>query len=360
MAATTKSITQAAKDLIAARPYLGPSDLIAALAGNGFDVRGDAALAEIAVAAGVPAAQIPERIARWRPTAATNRLSAPPAGGFVEPEAAAPQDALRPTDAVGPDSKRAADFILSLPPGIRNVCFAHIEVGTKKASGFACKAFKDRAALIALLDAHQGKANCYYSLNPLLRPIAKKAERKDIARVVALHVDIDPGAGEPQSDAFRRIVAQLQTFHTRPSTVIASGGGIQALWFLETPVEVGGDLAKAEDAKLYNKQLETELGGDNCHNIDRILRVPYTLNIPDKKKAAKGRLETLAYVVWDEGTRYPLDRFKKAPSALPNNGAVGSFSEGALPTVNIDALPVSPRIRQMIRTGTDPDGKLRD
>ena len=42
------------------------------------------------------------------------------------------------------------------------------------------------------------------------------------------------------------------------------------------PIPIDGVLAAAEDAARYNKQLELIYGADNCHNIDRILRLPGT------------------------------------------------------------------------------------
>jgi hypothetical protein len=39
--------------------------------------------------------------------------------------------------------------------------------------------------------------------------------------------------------------------------------------------------------------LERDLGGDNCHNIDRILRVPFTTNVADSKKLAKSRKDAV-------------------------------------------------------------------
>ncbi len=48
---------------------------------------------------------------------------------------------------------------------------------------------------------------------------------------------------------------------------------MQGIWDLkpEDHIVINGDVAKAEDAKLYNLQLERDLGGDHCHNIDRVL-----------------------------------------------------------------------------------------
>lgn len=39
------------------------------------------------------------------------------------------------------------------------------------------------------------------------------------------------------------------------------------------------------------------LGGDNCHNVDRLLRLPGTINMPNAKKRAAGRVPTLARII---------------------------------------------------------------
>ena len=61
-------------------------------------------------------------------------------------------------------------------------------------------------------------------------------------------------------------------------------------WFAEPTT----DLDRVE---RINRQLAADLGGDNCHNIDRIMRLPGTINVPNAKKRKAGRVPTLAYVV---------------------------------------------------------------
>jgi hypothetical protein len=49
---------------------------------------------------------------------------------------------------------------------------------------------------VAWLKQYNGERNIYWSVNPPLRDLSKKAEREDIKEVVYLHVDVDPRAGE--------------------------------------------------------------------------------------------------------------------------------------------------------------------
>lgn len=165
-----------------------------------------------------------------------------------------------------------------------------------------------------------GKANLYFQVNPRVTGADEKIKAKltDIAALVALHVDIDVRVGEAQDAGIARIIKTFQGCKLLPTCIIASGGGAQAFWLLDAPIEINGDAVKAEAAKLYNVQIERDLGGDHCHNIDRIMRLPGTLNIPNAVKLKKGRKPARAVVVeMHPERRYSIDEFKMAPSDKP-------------------------------------------
>ena len=169
--------------------------------------------------------------------------------------------------------------------------------------------------------------NIYFSVNPTIATVTKKASRQDIKSVEYLHVDVDPRAGEPLKDEQLRILQKIRDFKPVPTCVIFSGGGYQAFWRLEEPIQIDGDVAKAEDAKRYNMQLELRLGGDNCHDISRIMRLPGTMNRPNAKKRKKGREEVMAELVhFDEDQSYPLSTFTAAQQV--QTSASAGFSGG--------------------------------
>jgi hypothetical protein len=165
------------------------------------------------------------------------------------------------------------------------------------------------------IEKYQGRRNLYFHVNPVRRPINSKAGKEDIARMSWLHIDIDPRPGEAIEEERARALALLQNYDPAPTVIVDSGGGFQGFWKLEPSerLRIDGSVAKAAELEAYNIQLEKIFGGDHCHNIDRIMRLPGTVNLPTKKKKAKGRTPTSTQVVrWLEGAEYPLERFVAA------------------------------------------------
>lgn len=225
----------------------------------------------------------------------------------------------------------------------------------------------------AWVEGFNGRRNIYFSVNPPTRELAKKAEREDIREVAYLHVDIDPRAGEDIDSEQTRSLGLLTTALPRgvpaPTAVVFSGGGYQGFWKLEEPIPINGDLAAAEDAKRYNQQLELLFGADNCHNIDRIMRLPGTINVPDAKKRRKGRVEALAAVVeFHEDRVYGLSAFTPAPPVQVRGE--GGFAGGGSPKTRVevsgnvarlkdvdelDEWNVKDRVKVAIVQGHDPE-----
>ena len=214
--------------------------------------------------------------------------------------------------------------------------------------------------------------NLYFSVNPTINHMTKKASRADIQQVEYLHVDVDPRAGEDITEEQERILNLFRAAKPQPTCVIFSGGGYQAFWKLTEPIPLDGSISRAEDAKMYNVQLEVLYGGDNCHNVDRIMRLPGTMNRPNKKKLAKGRKEVMAELVYfDDSVVYDISTFTAAqpvqPAASPN--ATGLNRKVVMPAISgnvarldsVDDLPdtVKPWVKVLIVQGKDPDDPNR-
>jgi hypothetical protein len=172
--------------------------------------------------------------------------------------------------------------------------------------------FSDANSAQRWIERYQGKRNIYFSPNRVRPGLTRKAKKTDITHLLTLHTDRDPPK-DPKTDLAveqAAILDRLKGHNRRPTAIIFSGGGYQGFWRLAQPAPVNDNIAALE---AYNRGLEQSLGGDHCHNIDRIMRLPGTLNIPDAKKRAAGRVETLAELVYFDLDRvYQLSDFTPA------------------------------------------------
>ncbi|GMV70897.1 MAG: hypothetical protein DYG93_08480 [Leptolyngbya sp. PLA2] len=252
-------------------------------------------------------------------------------------------------------------------------------------TGIETRAFRadQEGELRKWLEAQGAARNIYFSVNPTFPAYidraaadgrSKKTEATDIESMVCLHVDLDPREGEDVAAEQRRIRERLTTNLPAgvppPTLVVFSGGGCQGFWALREPVRLDGSKAAAEDANRWNLQLEVVFGADHCHNIDRIMRLPGTVNWPDSKKKAKGRTAALAEVVeWHPERAYDIGQFTKAPevqAAGPADSGIARSAQRAKVSGNvkryngdIDAVPgadkLTPKARVVIVQGIDPD-----
>jgi len=217
------------------------------------------------------------------------------------------------------------------------------------------------------IEKYNGTRNIYFHVNPTRGPMDKKALREDMRGMRWLHVDVDPRDGQDLQAERERALTQLldpPAGVPKPTAVIFSGGGYQGFWRLDEEFEINGDVGLAETAKRWNLQLELLFGADNCHNVDRIMRLPGTVNVPDAKKRAKGRSEELAKVeVFDQSRIYSLSQFTPA-APTQTNELFGASSQTVEISGNIariatmdelDEWDVPDRVKVIIVQGRHPD-----
>lgn len=192
------------------------------------------------------------------------------------------------------------------------------------------------AATTAWIEACQGRANIYFQVNPPIRPLSSKARKEDILRIDWLHVDVDPRKGEGLAAERERILRLLRGYKKEPTVIIDSGGGFQAFWKLRPSgkLMINGDVAKAEELERYNVAIARDLGGDHCHNVDRIMRLPGTINLPNESKRKLGRVPALASLVERRDVVYDIEEFS------PATGEQGSTDETPKTDIPEDAGPV--------------------
>jgi len=144
-----------------------------------------------------------------------------------------------------------------------------------------------------------GKCNLYWTPNTVKAEANpnKKPERSDIDEVNMLFVDVDPRPGMDFEAERERILTSLTQYVPPPSAIVDSGNGYQGFWLLNEPFYVGGNLDAAAEIERYNIFIRDRLGGDNCHTIEHLMRLPGTLNLPNEKKRKAGRVERAASAV---------------------------------------------------------------
>ncbi len=247
----------------------------------------------------------------------------------------------------------------------------------------------EEAQAKAFVDGLNGKWNLYFTPNRIGRKMRKKPERTDIEWLDYLHVDIDPRKWtkddgdkaeylkQEQARIKELLTSKLPEGTPKPTCVVFSGGGYQAFWKLAEPLKLDGSVDMAEDVKHWNIQLERAFGADTCHNIDRIMRLPGTVNIPTKKKMEnEGRSQADANVVWFEPELvYDLEKtfikahqLQSSPSSFAGGGGrtrvkVEINSGNIQPLTDVheldkytaDGKPLENRVKNIIQEGFDPD-----
>jgi hypothetical protein len=176
-------------------------------------------------------------------------------------------------------------------------------------------------------------------------------------------VDLDPRAGEDVDEERVRIRSQLDNYKLRPSCVVFSGGGYNALWRLSEPqpIALGSSSAdeaveRAMDFERRNWQLELDFSTpDHCRDVCRILRLPGTINRPDAKKVARGREIALSRIVYCDDTSYDYSAFMATPHVAVSKPSSSRVSPDVQRIPGLDALNVPEKIKVIIAQGHDPE-----
>jgi hypothetical protein len=205
--------------------------------------------------------------------------------------------------------------------------------------------------------------------------MAKKAAKADLAAIEYLFGDLDPKDNESQDDAKARYLAALDAYSLAPTAIIDSGNGVQPLWRLQDPIKLAPMRTKQKDGSGLKFPPETEaaiadvedrtkllmqtLGSvAGTQNIDRILRLPGTINLPNAVKIAKGRVPCPTSLIKFNGVAHPFESFPKpetqSDATTPQKGT-DAKADTPTPILNIfdrfaaSALP--DELKALIRDG---------
>jgi hypothetical protein len=223
---------------------------------------------------------------------------------------------------IKPNLAEAVTFAFSWPTDQVHLCAIH-PAGNRPVVGqsFSKTDSGQAAALRWLIEADRKGYGIYFNANEV-KPLGKghaKAKEAEVSTVRFLHVDADLPAGtapDAVETARAELLAKIKAAPLVPSLIINSGNGFGLFWELAEPVTVIAE--NLEDIKAHNIALADQLGGGDCENLDRVMRLPFTVNRPNAKKIKAGRVPVLADIVTDlRGlVVYALEEF--APAAVSN------------------------------------------
>jgi len=245
------------------------------------------------------------------------------------------------------DITQALHFLDMLDPGGRHTLASEAPFGGPgngpKWEGGATYEERFRSDLVKDIEARQARgSNVYYSVNRPCPASDQKGYRgkcnvDDIIAIRALAFDIDfKDKKNPQIEPLLGFVNGKLVGPTRPSSVISTGGGFHLIYVLSQIVNV--ELfrpAVNDDQERHNKQVvadrsaisklakdfELLLGKlvppslpikiDSMSNVDRVMRLPGTVNHPNAEKRARGQVESLAHILVDYQHRCDIFELRK-------------------------------------------------
>ena len=155
----------------------------------------------------------------------------------------------------------------------------------------------------------------YYHVGIPYEDVSRRMNKLCVASLDHLWVDIDPTDKVSRKDILKRLVATSVPggVPQRPTIIVDSGGGFQALWKLTQYIALPNAEAREEAERLTRHLVTAYQGDQQAWNIDRLLRLPGTINYPNTTKRKKGRVTARAQFKMIEASAADQIGFAKAP-----------------------------------------------
>lgn len=179
-------------------------------------------------------------------------------------------------------STEAVEFLRAFH-GDKNCTWVLTAIAPERKGGIVTATFPATSwsAAAEFVERWDGERNVYFLPAWPAGMLRKKPAKGDIAHTNYLWVDLDPRAGEELTEERQRILSLLleppSAIPGPPTFVVDSGRGYWGFWRLADPAGV-----EAED---HMREMERIFGADSCHNIDRIARLPGTINMKTGERA---------------------------------------------------------------------------
>lgn len=158
-----------------------------------------------------------------------------------------------------------------------------------------CSVYPEEASkLEKFIRDNDGVNNLYWAVNTNHAAYNRKLNEQEIKFADFIHCDIDPNPIKDLAQERNRILELITADNLpgglpKPTAIVDSGGGYQVFWKLKDPIDCNSpeNLNSARAKNLYAAYVLT--GDMATANLDRIMRLPGTLNVPNEKKRKLGR-----------------------------------------------------------------------
>jgi hypothetical protein len=173
---------------------------------------------------------------------------------------------------------------------------------------------------VEFIEKHRDNFNVYVGV--ATRNSSAHGTKSNLYQLRGFWSDLDfrkPGDEE-------RYKTMLEKFEFPPSMLVNSGHGYQPYWLLEE----AEDISNVRRLEGYTLGIANFFGADRCWNLDRVLRVPGTINYPDAKKRRMGLETAKSKLIYLNGRRYNLLDFDPWWEKV---------EERELAKINIDEIP---------------------
>jgi len=216
------------------------------------------------------------------------------------------------------DERQVSEWLSWLSDGVPGL----VEVGIAPVLGaFSRRRFAAVQDAIEFVVEKAAHANAHPAMTTRIDD--SSGMRSNVHSTRVLWAELDPPKVDEKGDALRLsigdieqfkagAVSQISTFEPKPTAVLDSGNGLHLIWGLDAAF----DLRSEEQKQAFEETLiglakslgaEGDLAVTECA---RVMRSPGTINLPNAKKRALGRVSMPCRVLqWDRERRYSFNDF---------------------------------------------------
>lgn len=199
------------------------------------------------------------------------------------------------------ETSLAIEFLSAYyPPGTLWTVIADREIDGGRGHWLVCQhdpQAQDLSFVRLFIDRHYGRSNLYFAVNSIAPNVRTTPEEADVLALLSVPLDVDLPAGYSQED-LDELLARINAIEPPPTYTMFSGGGVQGGWLLTGPKPLTY-LPAVQEMVLA---LAKELGGDHVQNPNRVMRLPFTPNVLNAAKRARGRQPADTHLIeahWD-------------------------------------------------------------